>query len=140
MLLELTARSGRSNGRRRHWRWQVLTGFGLYDRLLSACRRQGLPPGTAPTASKAARARERGKEWYPSGAELRRLASAATESTAARGPCCRFIFAFRCWRWQCGPGHSWPALSVVTIVDAVCRQRLTAAPSLSACALISLPR
>ena len=39
-----------------------------------------------------------------------------------------------------GPGHSWPALSVVTIVDAVSRQRLTAAPSLSACALISLPR
>src|SRR6266496_5761760 len=33
--------------------------------------------------------------------------------------------------------HSWPALSVVTIVDAVSRQRLTAAPSLSACALIS---
>jgi hypothetical protein len=38
------------------------------------------------------------------------------------------------------PGHSWPALSVVIIVDAVSRQRLTAAPSLSACALISLPR
>ena len=39
-----------------------------------------------------------------------------------------------------GEGHTWPALSVVTIVDAVSRQRLTAAPSLSACALISLPK
>ena len=39
-----------------------------------------------------------------------------------------------------GPDYSWPALSGVTIVDAVSRQRLTAAPSLSACALISLPR
>jgi hypothetical protein len=36
--------------------------------------------------------------------------------------------------------YSWPALSVVTIVDAVSRQRLTAVPSLSACALTSLPR
>ena len=32
------------------------------------------------------------------------------------------------------------SLSVATVVDAVSRQRLTAAPSLSACALISLPR
>ena len=39
-----------------------------------------------------------------------------------------------------GLGHSWPAPSVVTIVDAVSRQRLTAAPSLSACTLISLSR
>ncbi len=39
-----------------------------------------------------------------------------------------------------GLGYSWPALSAVTIVDAVSRQRLTAAPSLSACALISLPQ
>jgi hypothetical protein len=39
-----------------------------------------------------------------------------------------------------GLGYSWLALSVVTIFDAVSRQRLTAAPSLSACALISLPR
>ena len=31
-------------------------------------------------------------------------------------------------------------LSVTTVVDAVSRQRLTAAPSLSACTLISLPR
>jgi hypothetical protein len=37
-------------------------------------------------------------------------------------------------------GYSRPVLSVAPIVDAVSRQRLTAAPSLSACALFSLPR
>jgi hypothetical protein len=38
------------------------------------------------------------------------------------------------------PNYSRLALPVATVVDAVSRQRLTAAPSLSACALISLPR
>ena len=39
-----------------------------------------------------------------------------------------------------GLRYSWSALSVITIVDAVSRQRLTAAPSLSACTLIFLPK
>jgi hypothetical protein len=38
------------------------------------------------------------------------------------------------------PSYSRLALSVATVIDAVSRQRLTAAPSLSACALISLLR